>query len=395
MKDSSGKEKALPHSIHALLQPKGMEEPALSIFYLFGEPLVCLLLNGEERLCLAQISSRLLRGYSYNEIHNRRVALGITCVQCSPRQLELLRRVGAMPLSSRRCGTITKREAQRLVESFLQHLPAPPRLPENFAFEVVHHCGWGCSGLFVPTRYNSSRAKCVQCAFCHVFFSPNKFIFHCHNAAETGVQQQIVNYHHPEAANFNAWRRHLHLADPNPPDSLLFAWEDIKAMFNGGNRSKKASLPLPLPSLLSATCTTNSTITTTVEAVKENPNGAKTSTAAYAPPKRPMLLGATPLLPTDILTIKPQAILSSLVSQHTLQMQNYLWLGGVTSGESAQSQCGGSSYGVGNGDVCGNVGAGDSLSAWTTHLRDYFERVTQGIFLPPPPPPPPSPSSAN
>lgn len=168
MKESSGKEKVLPHSIHALLQPKGIEEPTLSIFHLFGEPLVCLLLNGEERLCLAQISSRLLRGYSYNEIHNRRVALGITCVQCSPRQLELLRRVGAMPLSSRRCGTITKREAQRLVESFLQHLPSPPRLPENFVFEVEHHCGWGCSGLFVPTRYNSSRAKCVQCAFCHV-----------------------------------------------------------------------------------------------------------------------------------------------------------------------------------------------------------------------------------
>ncbi|EUB61807.1 Ladybird homeobox corepressor 1-like protein [Echinococcus granulosus] len=327
MKDSSEKEKALPHSIHALLQPKGMEEPALSTFYLFGEPLVCLLLNGEERLCLAQISSRLLRGYSYNEIHNRRVALGITCVQCSPRQLELLRRVGAMPLSSRRCGTITKREAQRLVESFLQHLPAPPRLPENFAFEVVHHCGWGCSGLFVPTRYNSSRAKCVQCALCHVFFSPNKFIFHCHNAAETGVQQQVVNYRHPDAANFNAWRRHLLLADPNPPDSLLFAWEDIKAMFNGGNRSKKASLP----SLPSATCTTNSTITTTVEAVEEDPNEAKTSTAAYAPPKRPTLLGATPLLPTDVLMMKPQAVLSSLVSQHTLQIPNYLWLGGVTS----------------------------------------------------------------
>lgn len=175
MEDSSEKKKVLPHSINSLLSSKipdsdsDSKGPSVSTFHLFGEPLVCLVLNGEERLCLAQISARLLRNYTYNEIHNRRVALGITCVQCSPRQLELLRRVGAMPLSSRRCGTITKREAQRLVESFLQHHPTPPpRLPENFAFEVVHHCGWGCTGFFVPARYNSSRAKCVQCTFCHV-----------------------------------------------------------------------------------------------------------------------------------------------------------------------------------------------------------------------------------
>ncbi|CAF4191834.1 unnamed protein product, partial [Rotaria magnacalcarata] len=71
-------------------------------------------------LCLAQISNDLLKGFSYNEIHNRRVALGITCVQCTPVQLELLRRAGAMPSSSRRCGMITRREAERLVNSFLE-----------------------------------------------------------------------------------------------------------------------------------------------------------------------------------------------------------------------------------------------------------------------------------
>ncbi len=183
---SKPKDQFLQHSIQTLLQHQASPPPpsqpppqppptpnpksdqtGLSTYYLYGEPLVCLTLNGEERLCLAQISARLLRDYSYNEIHNRRVALGITCVQCTPRQLEMLRRVGAMPLSSRRCGTITKREAQRLVESFLQQLP-PPRLPDNFAFEVVHHCGWGCTGYFIPARYNSSRAKCVQCSFCQV-----------------------------------------------------------------------------------------------------------------------------------------------------------------------------------------------------------------------------------
>jgi hypothetical protein len=77
-----------------------------------GVAIVSLITDGKERLCLAQISNDLLKDFSYNEIHNRRVgmnekrfslvflfkffllALGITCVQCTPVQLELLRRAG-------------------------------------------------------------------------------------------------------------------------------------------------------------------------------------------------------------------------------------------------------------------------------------------------------------
>ena len=73
--------------------------------------------------------------FTYNEIHNRRVALGISCLQCTPSQLEVLRRAGAMPVTSRRCGLITKREAERLVRSFISDVP-PPRLPDNFTFRV-------------------------------------------------------------------------------------------------------------------------------------------------------------------------------------------------------------------------------------------------------------------
>ena len=43
-----------------------------------------------------------------------------------------------MPISSRRCGMITKREAERLCKSFLGD-NSPPKLPENFAFEVRLH----------------------------------------------------------------------------------------------------------------------------------------------------------------------------------------------------------------------------------------------------------------
>ena len=55
--------------------------------YLYGVRIVSLIMDGKERLCLAQISNTLLKEYSYNEIHNRRVALGITCVQCTPVQV--------------------------------------------------------------------------------------------------------------------------------------------------------------------------------------------------------------------------------------------------------------------------------------------------------------------
>ena len=55
-------------------------------------------MDGKERLCLAQISNTLLKDYSYNEIHNRRVALGITCVQCTPVQVSLYYEVPFVPL---------------------------------------------------------------------------------------------------------------------------------------------------------------------------------------------------------------------------------------------------------------------------------------------------------
>ncbi|XP_019134035.1 SKI family transcriptional corepressor 1 homolog-B isoform X2 [Larimichthys crocea] len=224
----NSKQDAQSFSSPSSLKPNQVSETSL-----YGVPIVCLVIDGKERLCLAQISNTLLKNYSYNEIHNRRVALGITCVQCTPVQLELLRRAGAMPISSRRCGMITKREAERLCKSFLG-AHSPPKLPENFAFDVSHECAWGCRGSFIPARYNSSRAKCIKCSFCNMYFSPNKFIFHSHRTTES-------KYLQPDAANFNSWRRHLKLTDKKSED-INHAWEDVKAMFNGGSR--KRTLPM-------------------------------------------------------------------------------------------------------------------------------------------------------
>ncbi|KAM6426721.1 SKI family transcriptional corepressor 1 [Liasis olivaceus] len=223
------KQELQPYAGSSPLKPNQVGETSL-----YGVPIVSLVIDGQERLCLAQISNTLLKNYSYNEIHNRRVALGITCVQCTPVQLEILRRAGAMPISSRRCGMITKREAERLCKSFLgEH--KPPKLPENFAFDVVHECAWGSRGSFIPARYNSSRAKCIKCSYCSMYFSPNKFIFHSHRTPD-------AKYTQPDAANFNSWRRHLKLSDKAAAEDLSHAWEDVKAMFNGGTRKRTFSL---------------------------------------------------------------------------------------------------------------------------------------------------------
>ncbi|KAM7076736.1 LOW QUALITY PROTEIN: SKI family transcriptional corepressor 2 [Ciconia maguari] len=229
-----------PRAGHATMKPNQVGQVIL-----YGIPIVSLVIDGQERLCLAQISNTLLKNFSYNEIHNRRVALGITCVQCTPVQLEILRRAGAMPISSRRCGMITKREAERLCKSFLGE-NRPPKLPDNFAFDVSHECAWGCRGSFIPARYNSSRAKCIKCSYCSMYFSPNKFIFHSHRTPD-------AKYTQPDAANFNSWRRHLKLTDKSPQDELVFAWEDVKAMFNGGSR-KRALPPAPPTAAAPAAC---------------------------------------------------------------------------------------------------------------------------------------------
>ena len=69
----NSKQELQPYSGSSALKPNQVGETSL-----YGVPIVSLVIDGQERLCLAQISNTLLKNYSYNEIHNRRVALGIT-----------------------------------------------------------------------------------------------------------------------------------------------------------------------------------------------------------------------------------------------------------------------------------------------------------------------------
>lgn len=72
---SSNTEKPTPNDDDNILNK-------LSTVKIRGFSMISILIDGKERICLSQISNTLLKKFSYNEIHNRRVALGINCHQC-------------------------------------------------------------------------------------------------------------------------------------------------------------------------------------------------------------------------------------------------------------------------------------------------------------------------
>ena len=46
-------------------------------------------------------------------------------------------------------------------------------------------------------------------------------MFHAHRVGDAD------RYVQPDAANFNSWRRHIRLLG-EPPEEIVFAWEDVK-----------------------------------------------------------------------------------------------------------------------------------------------------------------------
>ena len=53
-------------------------------------------------------------------------------------------------------------------------------------------------------------------------------MFHAHRVGDAD------RYVQPDAANFNSWRRHIRLLG-EPPEEIVFAWEDVKVGINVNN----------------------------------------------------------------------------------------------------------------------------------------------------------------
>lgn len=238
---------------------------------------------------------------------------------------------------------------------------------------------------------------------------------------ETGLKQQVSSkYRHPDAANFNAWRRHLLLADPNPTEELIFAWEDVKAMFNGGNRKKMNNL----------------SISQHTSDNDENDAGEERSPSKRFCPKTTMTIEPASSLPDarasqlDLMNLPGtgtdyplsansfllnyQEILSSiLVNSELKQIRDYevkvpssamQWTPAAPSLPSKPA----SDLGLLTGNPIpakaenkwleniateifemGSTGSTflPTVVPWALTLRNYLEKVNQGIYIPPPPPP--------
>ena len=97
-----------------------------------------------------------------------------------------------MPISSRRCGMITKREAERLCKSFLGD-NSPPKLPENFAFEVRLNSKVSVSSQNVILRKLHNHSIFLVSRF--------RYIMNVHGDAEDNLCHQDTTPREPNASN--------------------------------------------------------------------------------------------------------------------------------------------------------------------------------------------------
>ena len=68
-------------------QPQLQPQQSIKTTILNDTPIATLTVDDIDMLCLAQISSTILEKFSYNEIHNRRVALSISTKPCTANQV--------------------------------------------------------------------------------------------------------------------------------------------------------------------------------------------------------------------------------------------------------------------------------------------------------------------
>ncbi len=177
-----------------------------------------------------------------------------------------------------------------------------------------------------------------------------------------GARRPTPKYRHPDAANFNAWRRHLLLADPSPPDELLFAWEDVKAMFNGGNRKKVAAI---------ASISANSDCTAPKRICLDPSATAPISAGLLQCPPVPIDAKNAALLAAGYQNLLLRSMLLP-ARFPTIGTTREGWMDKIAS--ETVELCSGRPW----------------AASWAMTLKNYLEKANQGIYLPPPPPPPPT-----
>lgn len=154
-----------------------------------GQRIACFEVGGEQRLCMPQILSTVLRDFDPRQVFEVCEELHIFFSRCDPVQLGTLIRAKILPQNVVTCGLITYTNAERMCSTLLRNQSAYRyRLPvEVEGLRVYHECFGGCRGVFMPLAFESPSAKCVQCGECGELFAPSQFVSHSHSELENGT----------------------------------------------------------------------------------------------------------------------------------------------------------------------------------------------------------------
>ena len=117
-----------------------------------------------------------------------------------------------LPPDVKTSGLITRTNAERLCAALLCRAGGESRPGAAAAakkgcvsFRVAHRCFGQAQGICWPELFSIKEPACIECVDCGGWFSPHKFVFHCH-----GPQEEQTCHWGFDSGN---WRAYIHVAD--------------------------------------------------------------------------------------------------------------------------------------------------------------------------------------
>ncbi|KAH7724512.1 SKI/SNO/DAC family protein [Aphelenchoides avenae] len=169
-----------PHSVPmpVMLQPDNISS-GLKSTRLGAHLISCFVVGGECRLCYPQVLAMLLHDVPQRTVDEMQTKLGISNLQATGEQVEVMKVNQVIPMNMSRCPLITKTNAERLIASLKPS--ASPQLSDEqrntVCVKVEHDCFGGCEGNLYPEL---NIDNCFECATCLLSFTPEEFVTHSH-----------------------------------------------------------------------------------------------------------------------------------------------------------------------------------------------------------------------
>ena len=186
---------------------------------LHGERISCFIVGGERRLCLHDILNTILRDFSVQQINSACQKLQIACLESSPKQLEILKKLHLLPAGAPNCGLLTQTNSERLCAYLMDSVLSAPGPPppvsspdgnnssnsnKKASIKIFHECFGRTYGHLYLHMYSKSDSPCVECDTCRKMYTPKNFVCHSHK------YESYTRHWGFDSAN---WRSYLHLVN--------------------------------------------------------------------------------------------------------------------------------------------------------------------------------------